>query len=33
MDFKETWCDGVDLIYLAQGKGKRQAVVNTVMNL
>jgi hypothetical protein len=30
---KETDCEGVDWIHLAQGRDRWRAVVNTVMNL
>jgi len=33
MDIKETAWEGVDWIYLAHGRDKWRAVVNTVMNL
>jgi hypothetical protein len=33
MDFKEIWCDNVDLIYLAQDTDQWHALVNVVMNL
>jgi hypothetical protein len=33
MDLREIGLDGVDWIYLAEDKGRWQALVNTVMNL
>jgi hypothetical protein len=33
MDLKETCCEGVHLIHLAEDKNQWRAVVNTVINL
>ena len=33
MDLQEVGCGGVDWIKLAQGRDKRRALVNAVMNL